>query len=226
MISILMPLYNGIEFLEESLLSVVQQKYKKWEIIIGINGYSKDSEIEKKALETVKDIKMVFPNIDVSVNHYETIGKPNTLNNMVSDAKYDYIALLDVDDKWAPDKLEKQVLFLHLYDVIGTGCKYIGDYNFMPKIPYGHYEKEHDFFSYNPIINSSVIMHKKHCHWENIDLEDYDLWFRLYFNNCTFYNLNDCLCYHRIHQASAFNNSNNRYVDDLKNKWRKYRESL
>ena len=48
-ISILIPVYNGIEYLHESVYSVISQTHKKWEIIIGINGHEKNSEVEKKA---------------------------------------------------------------------------------------------------------------------------------------------------------------------------------
>ena len=39
MISILLPIYNGIEFIEESIYSILQQEYTDWELLIGINGY-------------------------------------------------------------------------------------------------------------------------------------------------------------------------------------------
>ena len=50
-ISILMPIYNGIEFIEESISTIKYQTYKNWELIIGINGYDANSavyEIAKK----------------------------------------------------------------------------------------------------------------------------------------------------------------------------------
>ena len=45
MISILMPIYNGIEFIEESVSSILQQTYANWELIIGINGHPENSSI-------------------------------------------------------------------------------------------------------------------------------------------------------------------------------------
>ena len=55
MISILIPIYNGIEFFEDSLLSVINQTYKKWELIIGINGHPNNSEVQKKALNIINN---------------------------------------------------------------------------------------------------------------------------------------------------------------------------
>jgi len=34
-----MPIYNGIEFIEESVKSIIKQTYTEWELIIGINGH-------------------------------------------------------------------------------------------------------------------------------------------------------------------------------------------
>ena len=48
-ISILIPLYNGIEFLETSISSIKNQTYPHWEVIIGINGHQQESEIFKEA---------------------------------------------------------------------------------------------------------------------------------------------------------------------------------
>ena len=49
MISILIPIYNGVEFIEESVSSVLNQTYDQWELLIGINGHSQDSEVYKIA---------------------------------------------------------------------------------------------------------------------------------------------------------------------------------
>jgi len=45
MISILMPIYNGIEFINESVSSILEQTYDKWELLIGINGHPPNSEV-------------------------------------------------------------------------------------------------------------------------------------------------------------------------------------
>ena len=217
-ISILIPLYNGIEYLEESVNSVINQTYKNWELIIGVNGYSENSDLELKAnniINTINENKVY----DIKVVYYNTKGKSQTLNNMVKDVKYSYIALLDVDDMWYPNKLELQIPFLKDFDVVGTNVKYFGDRNDSPELPI-HNLSEFNIFLLNPIINSSVIIKVQDAYWdENTDLEDYDLWFRLYYNRRTFYNLDNILCLHRIHKESAFNNTNHNHANDLKKKW-------
>ncbi len=224
-ISVLIPLYNGIEFLEISLNSVIRQTYTKWEVIVGINGYKKDSIVEHLAKEIIEKLN----NKNIILKYYETDGKANTLNKMIEDIKYDYVALLDVDDIWLDNKLEEQIKYIKEgYDVIGTGCKYIGDLNFIPDIPYGDIS-DYDIFKSNPIINSSVIIRKSDGLWEdtkynigNYNLEDYSLWFKLYYEKRRIYNIQKILVYHRIHINSAFNSKgNSNGVEKLREEWRK-----
>ena len=111
-----MPIYNGIEFIEESVTSIIQQTYSEWELIIGINGHPANSDVYQiaKDYETTSDKIHVY-------DFPELKGKPVTLNEMVKKCKYNWISLLDVDDKWLPMKLEKQIPFMGSYNVIGTG---------------------------------------------------------------------------------------------------------
>lgn len=210
MISILMPVYNGIEFIEESVTSVLQQTFIEWELLIGVNGHPENSgvyQVAKKYEEKSANIR-VF-------DLYMLKGKSVTLNKMIEYCQYDYVAILDVDDIWLANKLEKQVPFIANYDVIGTKCIYFGQLNrIVPNIPIGDISKV-DFLSTNPIINSSSLIRKSLCYW-NIDefdcIEDYELWLRLRKQNHTFYNIEDILVKHRIYQQSAFNSSNNQQI--------------
>jgi len=221
-ISILIPLYNGIEFFEECLLSVINQTYTNWELIIGINGHPQNSNIEIMANDIVNKYNL-NNNYNIKVIYYYTKGKPNTLNNMVQDTNGDFIAILDVDDYWFYNKLEYQIPYLDNYDVVGTHCKYTGKYFHSPSIPFGDISN-FNIFSFNPIINSSVIIKKDLAIWNDdkytiLGLDDYDLWFKLFYNKKKIYNVDKILCVHRIHNNSAFNNDNYNYVDELKNKW-------
>ena len=45
MISILIPVYNGIEYINESVTSVLDQSYENWELIIGVNGHEANSSV-------------------------------------------------------------------------------------------------------------------------------------------------------------------------------------
>ena len=203
-ISILIPIHNGIRYIDEALISVLDQTYTNYEVIIGVNGFQENSEVFKIA-NSYSD----FDNIKV-LDLYFIKGKSNALNHMIKEAQYNWIALLDVDDKWLPTKLEEQIKYVNKYDVIGTNCKYFGDLNVSPKLPFGDLS-EFDFLSYNPVINSSCLIKKDLAYWDSkVDgVEDYDLWLKLKKEKRKFYNISNVLVLHRIHNESAFNTKNN-----------------
>ena len=215
MISILIPIYNGIEFIEESVSSVLSQTYTQWELLIAINGHSQNSEVYKlaKKFEEKSNKIKVF-------DFYEIKGKSNTLNEMIKHCFYNYIAILDVDDIWHPQKLEVQShFFINNYDVIGSNCVWFGDRKgVIPAIPIGDISN-FDFKIVNPIINSSSIIKKSLCYWNAYydGIEDYDLWLKLRKAGKKFYNCKETLVKHRIHNKSAFNSygKNNSQREEL-----------
>jgi glycosyltransferase involved in cell wall biosynthesis len=210
----MMPIYNGIEFIDESVSSIMNQTIGEWELIIGINGHP-----------PLSDVYMVAKQYELKNNKIRVLdltdikGKSNALNVMVQYCTYNYIALLDVDDIWLPKKLEMQRYYLNVYDVIGTKCVYFGDLeNIVPQIPNGDLSN-YNFFSINPVINSSAIIRKELCFWNAKwdGVEDYDMWLRLNKQGRKFYNLSEVLVKHRIHKQSAFNAQGNHLkVEGLK----------
>jgi len=214
-----MPIYNGIEFIEESVSTILYQTYKEWELIIGINGHPQNSEVYQIAKKyEMRDIRIKVFDLPPTVK-----GKSAALNEMLNlcNPENKWISLLDVDDKWLPKKLELQVPFMKDYDVIGTMCKYFGNLNSSPSIPYGDISK-FNFLSVNPIINSSCLVRKELCHWDGKwnGVEDYDMWLRLWKQGKKFYNVGALQVLHRIHKESAFNAKGNHLkVDELRRKY-------
>lgn len=204
MISILMPIYNGIEYINESVKSVLDQTFQEWELIIGVNGHPENSIVYQIA----KDCESNDARIHV-YDFYELSGKANTLNKMIAFCKYDYVSILDVDDIWFPTKLSSQAKLLkqNEYDVIGTKCVYFENLEgIVPQIPTGDFS-DFDFKLVNPVINSSVVLRKDLGLWkeEFAGVEDYELWMRLRKMEKKFFNFEDVLVKHRIHSNSAFN---------------------
>ena len=193
-----MPVYNGIEFLNESLNSILHQTYPHWELLIGVNGHEENSNVYQIAKQYEGDKIKVF-------DLFSLKGKSITLNKLKAHSNYDYIALIDVDDIWDTNKLKVQSKYLDKYDVIGTNCIYFGDMpGRIPRLPLGDLSN-FDFNTYNPIINSSCIIKKNICAWENNFTEDYTLWKNLREKGKTFYNCEEILVMHRIHENSFFN---------------------
>lgn len=223
MISVLIPVYNGVEYLSESLTSVIDQTYTRWEVIIGINGHPPNSDVEEYANKVKADIcNNDILRDKIRIIYYKTNGKSATLNAMVKDCSYDLVALLDVDDKWLPTKLERQRQYWDSYDVVGTTCQYFGDRFDSPNIPVNDIS-DFDFLKVNPVINCSAVLKKQCAYWNELNtvgLEDYELWLQLRLQNKKFYNIAETLCLHRIDKKSAFNNSNGLYVHQLLDEYR------
>lgn len=217
-VTVIIPLYNGIEFLEEAVKSVVNQTHEKWELIIGVNGYPPNSEVEKEA--NVIRNKYKYHKHKIIVRHYDTKGAPLTLNALANDAQYDYVAFLDADDYWHHTKLEKQLPLMLSYDVVGTHCRYFGNLNFSPSIPINDVSS-HDIFSINPMLHSSILIKKDLVQFEDHFVYDYNLWFKLFHEKKKFFNVPETLMFHRVHNNSAYNTTNENHLDELKSKWKK-----
>ena len=220
-ISILIPIYNGHKYLKKCLKSVYAQTYNNYEIIIGINGHELNSDVYKKCKNIIKS----FDKNNITLVDYGKFDcvnpKSKTLNEMTKITKYYWIALLDVDDLWLPDKLQKQTNVIinrnNKFDVIGTKCQYFNKSTKIPQLPSNNIS-EHDFMLFNPIINSSVIIRKSLCYWEDIIYEDYYMWLDLWKNKkCNFFNINEILVKHMIHPESSFNSKyGKKYVNNVK----------
>lgn len=221
-VSILMPIYNGANFLNESVMSILNQTLANWELLIAINGHPQNSNTYEMACEYIGGLR----NTKIRVfDYHECKGKAATLNRLIGECKYDYVALLDVDDIWLPEKLATQLPYLmQNYDVIGTKCVYFGDMNnVVPNTPTGDITW-FNFLHVNPVINSSAIIRTTLAQWDVtiFGVEDYDLWLKLWWNGKRFFNCDAVLVKHRIHQASAFNSKgNDSHVAALRKKYTK-----
>lgn len=102
LISVIIPAYNCEKYIAKALDSVLNQSYENLEVIV-VDDCSKD---------TTLNIVQCYQNIDSRVHilkHKNNRGVSCTRNFGVKEAKGDWIALLDSDDYWKLDKLEKQM---------------------------------------------------------------------------------------------------------------------
>jgi glycosyltransferase involved in cell wall biosynthesis len=210
MITILMPVYNGLEYLEESVTSILQQTIPTWTLYIGINGHTRNSETYIRT-KTWVDTHTTHDKRIYVLDLYWLKGKAMTLNYMISHCivNAEWISICDVDDVWFPTKLASQLPYMtENYDVIGTRCVYFGDSQDEPCIPKGDL-LAHNFYEYNPIINSSCIVKYRWCVWEELPIDDYDMWLRIWHSGGRFYNVDSVQVKHRLHCTSAFNAQGN-----------------
>lgn len=103
LVSIIMPTYNCGRFISESIRSVLAQTYPNWELII----------VDDCSTDNTEDVVTYFddPRIHYLRNE-QNKGAALTRNKALREAKGRYIAFLDSDDLWSPDKLERQIAFM------------------------------------------------------------------------------------------------------------------
>ena len=103
LVSIIMPSYNTAAYIKESIQSVLNQTYTNWELLI-VDDCSTDSTDE--VLETIKDSRIRYFKND------KNSGAAVSRNKALREARGQWIAFLDSDDLWMPEKLEKQIYFM------------------------------------------------------------------------------------------------------------------
>lgn len=105
LVSIITPVYNAEQFLSETIESVKNQTYQNWEMIL-VDDCSKDNSA---------DIIKEFQNTDDRIKYIrleKNSGASVSRNTGITNAKGRFIAFVDSDDIWNPDKLEKQVSYM------------------------------------------------------------------------------------------------------------------
>lgn len=106
LVSVIIPVYNSSSFIEETVLSAINQTYKKIEVIL-VDDCSSDNSIE-----LIKQIMNKHACVFLYQNKTNS-GAGVSRNTAISFAKGQYIAFLDSDDVWREDKIEKQLMDLH-----------------------------------------------------------------------------------------------------------------
>ena len=116
MVSIVMPTYNAVKYIQGAVESVLRQTYTDWELLIVDDGSTDGTEqMIQNLIKMDERVKLV--------KNRENIGVAETRNRGVELAKGEWIAFLDSDDIWHPNKLQEQ---LELYQRNGMPFIFTG----------------------------------------------------------------------------------------------------
>lgn len=143
-VSVIIPFYNGVKWLEEAVQSVLAQTYKNIEIIVVNDGSPEDIQ---PFLEKYGD-KVIY-------RYQENQGPAVARNLAMSIATGDYLAYEDADDIWLPTKLEKQIDFM---EKNGFVWSHTGFYYWWPKT--GKLKKVDNKYDYDNIYEQILISFK------------------------------------------------------------------
>lgn len=202
LVSIIMPAYNAGCFIEESIQSVLAQRYENWELII-IDDCSTDSTCE--LIESYDDSRIIL------LKNVNNSGAAIARNIGISHSKGCYLAFLDSDDLWAEDKLFRQINVLETcqevvachssYDRIDREGNNIGRVQSKPKVTRKDMLKSNcigNLTGIYDITKVGTILQKTIRH------EDYLMWVEVLSQEEGSFSigLSESLASYRVHQSS------------------------
>jgi glycosyltransferase involved in cell wall biosynthesis len=206
LVSVITPTFDRREYLEEAVASVRAQTYPTWEMIVADDG-STDGTREWLATVGDKRIRLLA---------FEHTGSQSRLRNAaVAEARGDYVAFLDSDDRWHPTKLARQMeAWAHRPDC-GWSCTDIvrvdADGRRLTDVPWWRVPSGHDLQDIltltAPIATSAAVVRRDL--YEEVGgldegftyCQDYELWFRLAARS-PIYGLPEALVDVRIHDTN------------------------
>jgi O-antigen biosynthesis protein WbqP len=221
LVSIVVPVYNAQQFLDDTIQTVLNQTYNDWELLL-INDCSTDKSVEAINKYQKKDRRIkLFSN---SKNSGAAISR----NIGINEAQGRYVAFLDADDLWEPAKLEKQVAFMREKDCAFSFTGYeFADENGVPNGKKVYIPKT---ITYKKALKNTTIctitvmfdMHKltkNDIEMPNVKSEDTATWWKVLKKIDYAQGLNEILSYYRRTATSSSANK----ITAVRQAWGLYR---
>jgi len=121
LVSVIVPVYNRAHLVTETVASILEQTYRNIEIILINDGSTDDS------LNVIQALQQEYPDV-IRIVDQENQGQTIARNRGIKQARGQYIAFLDSDDLWVPDKLEQQIpLFDEGVGLVYGGVEFINE---------------------------------------------------------------------------------------------------
>lgn len=118
LVSIVMPSYNTAGFIAETIESVLAQTYTNWELLI----------VDDCSTDNTDEVVSSFLNVEPRIRYLKNernCGAAVSRNRALREAKGRWVAFLDSDDLWMPEKLKKQIQFMEERDCRFSYTNYI-----------------------------------------------------------------------------------------------------
>lgn len=223
LITVIMPVYNAERFLEKSVESVLEQTHSNLELIL-IDDCSKDNSLLLAERYVKKDERIKV------IRNEKNQGVAITRNSGIQVAKGEYIALLDSDDVWEKNKLEKQLQLIKKEQAEIVYCSYdfIDERGNQILHPFVVPEKTNfNQMLYANDIGCSTVLIKtdffqKHLFQTTFYHEDYALWMEMLQDGAKAVGLSEVYVHYRKVTGSRSDNK----INAAKQRWKIFREEL
>jgi len=204
LVSIVMPSYNTGKYIGASIRSVLEQTYENWELII-VDDCSTDDSLN--VIKSFHDPRIIL------YQNEKNSGAAVSRNYALREAKGKWIAFLDSDDIWVPDKLEKQIMFMERnnYSFTYTDYRICLNGEWMPYINIGpNMIDKRKMYNYCYFSTITVMYDREKIGLIQIaDLQknnDYAMWLQA-IEKSNAYRLSECLSYYIKHGESISSGS-------------------
>ena len=219
-VSVVMPVYNGSQYLREAIDSILNQTFKDFELIIVNDGSTDNSE---DIILSYKDPRLCY------IKNEKNSGICITLNKGLDYAHGKYIARMDCDDISLPERFKKQVDYLERHQNIGAiGTDII---TFGEGLDERYFDFVHDqygckagllfatCFAHPTVMLRTSIINEHKLRYDDAyrGLEDFELWYRLS-KYSDIANLPEALVKYRLHKSQVTQNVT-KQVSDMEKKF-------
>lgn len=221
LISVVMPAYNSERYISDAIQSVIAQTHENWELFV----------IDDCSTDRTREIVKPFADTDTRITlvcNDKNLGVSLTRNRGFEMAAGSYVALLDSDDIWHCDKLEKQLevaertnceIIYCSYTVIDENGQRLSEYTVPEKTSYDDMLKE------STISCSTAMLSKRITDTERFSPEhyheDYAYWLHLLKSGYTAAASAESLADYRVAKGSRSHNK----LKAAKNRWLVYRKA-
>lgn len=224
-VSIIVPVYNAEKYIVETIEHVAAQTYRDWELLLVVDG-CKDASVQViRAYQEAQGEKR----LRVLVRE-ENVGAARARNEGLQEASGRYIAYVDADDLWMPEKLELQLEFMKEKQAafVFTGYEFADEQgvgsgrvvHVPPRLTYRQALKNTTIFTSTVMFDTRQIPKEK-LRMPDIKSEDTALWWKVLRQGYTAYGLDRNLVLYRRPQRSLSSNK----LEAVRRIWNLYRKA-
>jgi hypothetical protein len=227
-VSIIIPVYNGSNYLREAIDSALAQTYDNFEVIVVNDGSNDNGKTEKICKSYGNKIRYIKK---------ENGGVASALNRGIKEMKGEYFSWLSHDDVYYPNKIEKQINFLKTQEdkktILYSSYDFINQDGIIEKTM--RLSKENSFESLNNrfypffklllngctmLINKELLIEQGGFDESLRTTQDYDLWYKILKKNDIRY-IDSPLIQSRIHPQQESRKNISTHIKECDNFWKK-----
>ncbi|MCI9321769.1 MAG: glycosyltransferase family 2 protein [Lachnospiraceae bacterium] len=223
-VSIIVPVYNAEKYIVETMEHVTAQTYRDWELLLVVDGCGDASaQVIREYQEARGDERLRL------LVSQENIGAARARNKGLGEAVGRYIAYLDADDLWLPEKLEAQLAFMKEKQAafVFTGYEFADEQgvgtgkvvHVPPRMEYRDALKNTTIFTSTVLFDTQRIPRDK-LEMPAVKSEDTALWWKVLREGCTAWGLDRNLVLYRRPRQSLSSNK----LEAVRRIWNLYRK--